>query len=390
MNNIMFERGKKVLLFLSWRDIFAPKKGGAEVYTHEMLKRIDHKKYQVLHISPLFDDSPIYEVHDQIHYMRMGTMITVLLHAFIFYWKYNLDIDFVVDQCNTHRFFTPFWVPKGKRIFFIHQLTREIWFRNAVFPLNYMGYWLETWMLKIYRHNHTMTVSYSTKKDLITLGFNSSLIQIIPEGIEFEPWSEKSFLKKETVPTFIYVGRFAKYKGIDDAFKAYGNFKKTHQEAKLWIVGKENETYKEHVLNKLCELYNLKYGRDPINDDVIYYGFVSNEKKLELMSRAHCVIFPSEREGWGLTVTEAAAVGTPSIVYNSPGLVDAVDYGKAGFLTNQNTVDDLEGIMHKAIHNKKEYMKMRKQAYVYAKQFKWSNTADHFEKMMSRLIQEVA
>ena len=49
------EGNKKNLLFLSWRDIEAPKKGGAEVFTHEMLSRRDQELSKVVHFSPFFE-----------------------------------------------------------------------------------------------------------------------------------------------------------------------------------------------------------------------------------------------------------------------------------------------------------------------------------------------
>ena len=46
--------GRKTILALSWRDIKSPTAGGAEVHTHEMLSRVDNKKYRVIHIAALY------------------------------------------------------------------------------------------------------------------------------------------------------------------------------------------------------------------------------------------------------------------------------------------------------------------------------------------------
>lgn len=376
---------KKTLLFLSWRDIKCPKMGGAEIFTHEMLARLDSDKYRIIHFSPFFENALPYEYVDNILYIRKGNLLSVIIEAKKYYKKNSKNIDFVVDQCNTHRFFTPLWVEASKRIFFIHQLTREIWYFNSKFPMSTLGYITETPLLKLSKNDQTITVSNSTKNDLLKIGFNKNKLHILPEGIEFNHWTPDKFLPKENVPTFCYVGRFSNYKGIDATIKAFGLLKKSQPDAKLWIIGKKNDDYIETVLAPLCEKENISYGSICENKDITFYGFVDNDKKLELMSKSHALIFPSKREGWGLIVTEAAAVGTPSIVYNSPGIVDAVDFGHAGYMCKQNTPEAIYELMKKVIDDKKEYETMKNNAYKFALKFHWDNTSKAFDDFISNL-----
>lgn len=378
---------KTTILFLSWRDIKAPKKGGAEVYTHEMMKRADHSKYRFIHISPEFEKAEKDELMDGVRYLRMGKdAISVIFEARKFYKSNKENIDFVVDQCNTHRFFTRFWVPSGKRIFFIHQLTREIWYLNAKVPVSTMGYHTETPFLRLSRNDYTITVSQSTRRDLLDVGFDAGKTFILPEGIDFEHWDRKNFLKKEKVPTFIYVGRFVNYKGIDDTVKAFSRIKSEHPDAKLWIVGKKNQQYIDEVLRPVLDEKKLTYGDEKDNCDVTFFGFVSEEKKLELMSRAHALIFPSQREGWGLIITEAAAVGTPSIGYNSQGIVDALDYGQSGYLCQENNVENIVKHMENIMTDKKAYEEIRDKAYNYSLKFHWNNTGAAFNNFMEKIM----
>lgn len=376
---------RTTLLFLSWRDIKAPKSGGAEVFTHEMLKRMDMNKYRIIHISPMFKDGLEDEIIDGVRYIREGSSLSVIPFARKYYKKNKKNIDYVVDQCNTHRFFTKFWVEGKKRIFFIHQLTREIWHLNAKFPVSTIGALTETMFLRLSRKDNTITVSQSTKNDLIDVGFNEKKVYILPEGLSFKPWQEHKFKDKEKDFTYIYVGRFVNYKGIDAAVESFGEIKKENKTAKLWIVGKKNEAYIQEKLAPLFAKYGLTFGDKNSGADVIIWGFVSEEEKYELMSRANLLLFPSLREGWGLIVTEAAAVGTPSLVYNSPGIVDAVDFGKAGFMTEKNTPEELAVIMKKILKDNKMYAKMSKDAYEFSKLFHWDNTAAEFDRVMDKI-----
>lgn len=377
---------KSRILFLSWRDIKSPKKGGAEVFTHQMLKNIDKEKFEITHFSPIYSGLPAEETIDGVKYIRKGNIFTVIPYAIIHYITRRKSIDYVVDQCNTHRFFTPLWVSRSKRIFFIHQMTKEIWFRNTKAPFSYIGYYFEKLMTYIYKGNRTFTVSNSTKKDLIDMGLNSSKILILPEGIDFVPWDKKGFLEKERDITFTYVGRFSKYKGIDATIESFGMIKRDHPDAKLWIIGKKDQRYIDEVLIPIMNSYNLIEMDGAGSGDVKFFGFVSDELKLELMSRSHYLVFPSEREGWGLTITEAAAVGTPSIVYNSAGLVDAVEGGNRGYIVSENTAVGLYKMMSHVVGENVEYEYMRDMAHEYSKRFQWIRTAEVFEGYMESIM----
>jgi len=368
----------KTLLFLSWRDIKAPKKGGAEVFTHEMMARRDKKLTHVIHFSPQFDQGESSEVIDGVLYKRKGNIYTVIIHAMFYYLKHHKKIDYVVDQCNTHRFFTPFWVAREKRIFFIHQMTREIWLRQLTKPFSLIGMALESVMTKIYRKNNTLTVSDSTKQDLLALGFEEDAVYVLPEGIDFIPWEKEDWLKSDLY-NFTYVGRYSSYKGIDATIEAFCLFQKDHEGATLGIIGKKNEAYITEVLDPIIEQHQVSH------DKIIYHGFVSEEEKLSLMSKSHCLIFPSEREGWGLTVTEGAAVGTPSIVYDSPGLRDAVQKGKSGFMCKENSVSGILEQMSLSTEDGAYYETIQSAAYEFSKELNWDKTAEAF----NHVIQEI-
>lgn len=369
------------ILSLSWRDIKSPTAGGAEVHTHEMLKRMDSNKYRIIHLSALYDGLKNEENIDGVNYIRKGNVFSVILYAWLFYVKNRSCIDYVIDQCNTHRFFTPLWVKNEKRIFYIHQLTREIWDINLKFPFNIIGKRTENFLLRLNNKDYAIIVSESTKNDLVDVGFNINKLFIVPNGISFEPWTENEFLEKEKNPTFIYAGRYAKYKGIDVAIEAFGKFKNHYPNTKLWILGKRNEEYIEKNLMPICQKYGLTWGTEEDDSDIISWGFVSEEKKLELLSRSKALLFPSIREGWGIPITEAANVGTPSIVFDSPGIRDAVNFGQAGYLCKANTSEGLYEQLVACVQEEEQYTLKRKQAYEFSKTFVWENTgkkADEF------------
>ena len=387
---------KITILALSWRDIRAPKMGGAEVQTHEMLKRISKEKYNVIHFSPMFEGAMAEEDIDGVHYMRAGNAISVISYAKKYYKAHENKIDYVLDQCNTHRFFTKFWVPAEKRIFYIHQLTREIWDINLPFPFSKIGKIMETPMLRLNKNDFTVALSESTKQDLVDVGFDPDKIFIIPIGLPEEIYeyadSHNLSTNKKTITdknnAFIYVGRYSPYKGMNVCIEALSEVKKTNPDMQLWLVGKKNDEFIENELKPLCDRLNLKLG-DASDDndilDVVMWGFVTEEEKYQLMEDAIALLFPSIREGWGIIVTEAAYVNTPSIVFDSPGARDAVNFGEAGYLCRENSVEEVARLMNSCISDTVRYKEVTEQANAFSHKFNWNENGVLFEKVIETI-----
>ena len=129
------------------------------------------------------------------------------------------------------------WIPHSKQHFFIHQLTREIW--QQMFPgvKGQVGNFMETVMLKMNRNDNTITVSESTKCDLIQVGFDPDRVVIAPEGLVFEPWLPEEFAEKEG-DTLLYAGRINPYKGVEVCIQALAKLRAEGRTTRLWVVGK--------------------------------------------------------------------------------------------------------------------------------------------------------
>jgi glycosyltransferase involved in cell wall biosynthesis len=67
---------------------------------------------------------------------------------------------------------------------------------------------------------------------------------------------------------------------------------------------------------------------------VDFAGRVDDDGLVELYRRAWVVASASSHEGWGMTLTEAAACGTPAVASRISGHVDAVEDGIGGLLAD--------------------------------------------------------
>lgn len=361
----------KILIF-NWRDIKNPKAGGAEVFIHEIAKRLILFGNEISLFTSAFPGCLEKETVDGIKIIRAGNKYTVYYQARKYYNKYFKGYyDIVIDEINTIPFFTPKFVKNGEKIFvLIHQLARELWFYETNFPVNFIGryFWEDRW-LSLYKNIPTITVSESTKKDLEIFGFKK--VFIIPEGINFEPLSELP--EKEKDPTLIFVGRLKKTKNPQDAVHAYKNVKKEIPNAKLWVIG-------DGYLRKSLEA--------KADTDMKIWGQVTFDKRNELMRRAHVLIVPGIREGWGLVVTEANAMGTPAVGYNVQGLRDSIKDNVTGLLSQIKTPKSLSTQTIRLLKDKQLYMKLSENALQWSRSFSWEKAAVEFLNVIQKCIKE--
>lgn len=359
----------KILIF-NLRDIKNPNAGGAEVFTHEVAKRWVHDGNEVTLISSNFKGGLKNELIDGINIIRLGNTISVFWKAKQHYRKYITgNIDIIIDEYTLRPFFTPSYVNE-KVIFLIHEMAKEKYFYILPPILSHSFYhFFEPRWIKFYKDIPTITISNSTKDDLLKLNFAD--IHIVPEGIGFKAAQE--IPKKAENPTLLYVGLLKKVNLVDDVIEAFKIVKNKIPQTKLWIVGKGPE------------LSRLKKKSHGLN--VTFFGHVSEEVKLELMRESHVLLVPAIREGWGLVVTEANACGTPAIGYRVPGLKDSIKNGETGLLTNC-TINAFADAIIDFIRDEHKQRKLSNSALLWAQTFSWDKTATLFLNELKHVLNE--
>jgi len=364
--------GKKKLniLILSWRGPGHPNAGGAEISTHEHAKGWVKEGHSVILFTSYYQGATKEEAIDGVKLIRRGRQFFgVQWEALKWYlFQDHPKFDLVVDQFHGIPFFAPFYV-KEKKLGFIHEVTKEVWKLNQFpNPFNFLVYMLgktlEPFIFCLYKKIPFFTVSDSTKKDLIEWGIPSKNITIIPNGISKAPF--KHLPDKEFKKTVIYLGALAKDKGIEDALQAFAILNNAFEDLQFWVVGKGEGDYLKRL--KL-QAYQLK-----ISNQVKFWGFVSEKKKYELLARAHILVNPSIREGWGLVVIEAASVGVPTVAFDVPGLRDSIIHGKTGILCKDQSIVVLSREIQDLLEENKKYEKMSKAAYYWSRSFSWEKS----------------
>ena len=150
-------------------------------------------------------------------------------------------------------------------------------------------------------------------------GWTAHRIRVIHPGVDCVRYRPDPAVGRTADPTFVYVGRLKRYKGVDLAIRA------------LALARQERPELSPRHRRRRATTWTTLQAAGPARlgqaDAVRFLGFVTEEEKLRLFRSAWANVFPSPKEGWGITVMEAAACGTPSIASDSPGLRDSVRAG---------------------------------------------------------------
>jgi glycosyltransferase involved in cell wall biosynthesis len=363
---------KNSFLFLNWKDINHPNAGGAEIVMHEILKRLVIDNHKVTLLTSDYNNQR-FDTIDGVEIIRIGS--NKYLHSFQALWYYinNLKgFDNIIECVNTVPYFTKFFTKvTSKHFLFYHQLAREVWFYETKFPLSYFGYYLlEPIATKIQTlgQSRVITISDSTKNDLIKWGFKKENISIIREGIINKSIDEYNPNSKSKIFTVLFHSSLRPMKRVEDIIKAFKLLLNTSVKAELLISGGGDITKLKELINQL-----------DINNNVQLLGRTDDKIKLDLMTRSTVLASTSIKEGWGLIVTEANSMATPAITYNVDGLRDS---NSTGIITKTNTPDALAEELIKFANlfynNKTEYNSICSKSLEFSKNYNFENAYSDF------------
>ena len=310
---------------------------------------------------------------DGVHVVRSGKQATVHLHAMRRYRRSLASrFDVVIDEVNTIPFFTPLWSPIPS-LLLIFQLAREVWWHESPFPISALGYAAEPGYLRAYRRTPAMTISASTENDLRRLGFRAP-ITVLPIGLEAMVIPE---VAREPVTTFLYVGRMAPSKRVHDIIEAFAIFRRAGRDGRLWLVGDGPEAYLRTLRKRAATL--------GLANDVEFLGRLASDEKHARMARAHVLLMASVREGWGLSIAEAGACGTPAVVYDVPGLRDAVRSGETGLVVAPSPEGMARG-MAELIADPSRYERIASEARRWSATFSFDAAADAMRAVITATV----
>lgn len=363
------------IVWLSWKDREHPLRGGAEVVTDNILTRLVADGHDVTLLTADYADAkPLPDMT----VIRRGNRFTVYYQV----WRYYRDhlrgnADLVIDEMNTMPFFAR-WYTGAPTVLMVHQLARQIWFYQLPWFISWIGYIAEPIYLFLLRNQPVITVSESTKNDLKRYGFQDKNIRIISEGIHLKRPADLNSIKKYDRPTMLSHGALRAMKRTLDQIQAFETAKVAFPNLQLKISGDSSDPYGRKVLEEIK--------KSPYASDIEYLGRVSNEKKIELMQRAHFIAVTSVKEGWGLIVSEAASQGTPAIVYDVDGLRDSVSHNQTGIIVSENNPTGLVAAIKTLLSDPNKYEQLRQGGWKASERLTFDRCYQDFNHAVKELI----
>mgnify|MGYP001764809496 CR=1 FL=1 len=360
---------------VNWQDLDNPLGGGAETHLHEILERLAARGHEVVLLCGGWPGCPPRVTTRGVEIHRVGTRQTFALHARA-YWERHLaarGFDVLYEDINKMPLFTTRWSGPQRVVVVVPHLFGGAAFQELN-PLLAAAVWMSErpipWM---YRGVPFQAISESTADDLVARGIARRDVVVIPPGVSFDYYTPDATARAER-PTFAYLGRLKRYKGVDLVIRAFAQLGR--DDAVLEIAGAGDFRPRLEQLARSLDL----------GERVRFLGFVSETEKLALLRRAWAVALASPKEGWGLTNVEAEACGTPVVASDSPGIRESVRDGETGFLVRHGDVPALAAAMRRLAESPTLVRDMGVRARAFAETFTWDRCARDTEAHLLRVI----
>lgn len=344
-------------LMLNWRDPKNPLAGGAERVTQAYLAALARRGHEVFWFANSFPNCLREETIDGIRVVRGGGMGTSVLKA-IQWYRTQPPFDLVMDQHHGIPWYSPWWC-RTRSVSYIHEVLGPIWSAFYPWPLSTVGRWQERWTQWFYRKVPFWTACLSTRDCLQAHGVRA--IQIIPYGVHTQALPALPDKPLNQPLRLAVVSRLAPNKRIDHAVRTVNCLKLRNIPSHLTIVGAGEV---EGDLRRLIAELRLA-------DQVTLTGPLSEADKDARLMEAHFLLHTSLREGWGLNVIEANAMGTPAVVYPVAGLVESTLHEQTGIIARAETPEALADALAGVLAKPDNYARYRVNAWERAKTLHW-------------------
>jgi glycosyltransferase involved in cell wall biosynthesis len=344
-------------LMLNWRDPKNPKAGGAERVSLAYMLALQARGHEVCWFANDFPGARREEVVDGIRFVRGGGSGASVLEARKWY-RQQQPFHLVIDQHHGIPWYAPWW--SGTRtVAYIHEVLGPIWRSFYRWPVSALGQWQERWTHWLYRNVPFWVPSPSTKIGLHRHGVREVVVFL--NGTDTIPLPALEPKELSSPVRLIAVSRLAPNKRVDHVLDALSILKSQGVDAVLTVVGGGE------VLDRL-KAQARELG---LQDLVAFTGPVSETEKNQRLREAHLLVHTSVREGWGLNVIEANAMGTPAIVYPVGGLVDSTIDGETGLITREEKPGSVAEMIHLLLNEPGRYARLRRGAWERAQSLQW-------------------
>jgi len=215
-------------------------------------------------------------------------------------------------------------------------------------------------------------------------------VDVVPNGVDIAPFRQydgmdlTGFRAMYALPEeeiVFNVGRIVAEKGVQVLIEAVPRVLAAQPQAKFVIAGRGDMV--DELRRRAWEL--------GVGQKVLFCGYISDEDRNRLYRVAHCAVFPSLYEPFGIVALEAMAARCPVVVSDVGGLREVVRHGETGITTYAGNPDSLAwGILHTLQHPEWTAQRVQNAARVVAEEYNWDRIAQQTVAIYQRILRERA
>ena len=357
------------VLLINHRDLKHPSAGGAEEYLFNIAKRLAAWGHEVTLFSERSRGLLSTDFYGGVKIVRRGSFLTMHLWAPIYVIRNSHNYDVIVDNIAHVIPFMSTMVTRRPVVAVVYHINGPV-LKKTMSPMLWrVGILAEKSLPKLY--NNIIAISEWTKNMLIKLGAPADRVWVVKPGVDHNIY--KPGVKSDK-PMVLWLNRLVAYKNPDHAVEIFALVKKRIPNAKFVLAGDGPERPKIVAL-----------ARD-LGVEVTFTGRINLQKKVELLQKAWVCLYTSDVEGWGLVAIEAAACGTPCIVYATGGLTEAVIHGKTGFHVSPGDKRSVADRIVEVLLDENLRSYLSRNAIEYSRKFDWDKSAREFEEALKSAI----
>jgi len=350
--------GVRRIHVFTFRDREDPEAGGSEEHAYWMCRHLAAADLEVVLHAAAIPGLPERVTRDGFEVVRRGGRLGVFGTSVVDEVSGRLGrADAVIEIFHGAPFFTPLWSRKPQ-VAFVHHVHLDTWHLLLPGFLGRVGDALERYGTPlVYRSRAMVAPSESARREILRhYRTRPDRTYVAPNGVadRFEPGGTRA-----ERPLVVAVARFMPQKRLDDLVRVLVEVKRRVADLDAVIVGDGPEHANVQALVR-------ELGAD---DWLQLPGRLDDVDVVAWYQRAWAVVSASLREGFGLTLTEAGACGTPGVATRIPGHVDAVDDGVSGLLADD--FDELADAIVTVLGDPELRDKLAQGALDHAQQFSW-------------------
>ena len=234
--------------------------------------------------------------------------------------------------------------------------------------------------LKLFSKNIDKFVAHTKleKTWLEQQGTESTRIEILPtQHVSTILFEHKTKTSREDCMV-LFLSRIVPKKGVHFLIKAFHEVRTHVPKSKLVIAGPEDSKYKRKLLDMVRELQ--------LENAVKFLGFVTEEKKLELVASATVFCLPTLADYHPIVLLEAQALETPVVATRVGAIPEIVLDGETGFLVEPNNPRELAEVIIRLIEDEELWRRFSTKAREWAGNFTLEKRVDELESLYREVL----